>query len=70
MISFKKAVFALGLGIGLSTAVTAWALPGCDSCKYMGEQCEAGDQTACNSFNRLQCARFGDPGTISCDVIL
>ncbi len=68
MISFKKAVFALGLGIGLSAAVNAWALPGCDACQYMGEQCVAGDQTACSSFNRLSCARFGDPGAISCDL--
>ena len=70
MISFKKAVFALGLGIGLSTAMTAWVLPGCDSCRGMDEQCMADDQTACDTFDRLHCARFGAPGAITCDVYL
>jgi len=68
MISFKKAVFALGLGIGLSAAMNAWALPGCTSCRSMGIQCAAGNQTYCNSFDRYGCAMYGEPGEISCDI--
>jgi hypothetical protein len=69
MISFKKALFALGLGLGLSAGMNAWALPGCSSCEYMGNQCVAGDATACYNFDRLYCNRYGEPGAISCDVV-
>ena len=67
MISFKKAVLALGIGIGMSAAMTSWAAPGCEACLGMAQQCEAGNQTSCANFDRLGCARFGVPGAISCD---
>lgn len=69
MISLKKAILALGIGIGVSTAMTGWAAPGCNSCQSMGEQCAAGDLNACNNFDRLGCARYGIPGDISCEII-
>jgi hypothetical protein len=69
MISFKKALLALSIGIGLSTAMSVGAAPGCSSCKSMGEQCAAGNQAYCDSFYRLGCESFGDPGAISCEPI-
>ncbi len=70
MISFKKALLALSIGIGMSTAVSVGAAPGCSSCKSMGVQCAAGNQTYCDSFYRLGCGQFGEPGEITCDVII
>jgi hypothetical protein len=68
MISFKKAIFALGLGIGMAAGVNSWAAPGCSSCQYMGNLCAAGDQGACANFDRLGCRYYGDPGTVDCAV--
>jgi hypothetical protein len=68
VISFKKAIFALGLGIGMAAAMNSWAAPGCLSCLNMSQQCEAGDQNACHYFEQLGCARYGDVGAISCGV--
>ncbi len=53
MISFKKAIFALGLGLGLSAGVSAWAAPDCVTCEYMRLDCEAGSASACTTYNRL-----------------
>jgi hypothetical protein len=66
MFSFKKAVFALGLGIGLSFAMNVGAAPGCLSCQNMGNLCDAGDEDACYHFEALGCARYGQPGGITC----
>jgi hypothetical protein len=68
MISFKKALLALGIGIGMSAAMSVGAAPGCSSCKSMGEQCVAGDQSACYHFNQLGCGRYGEPGEVSCAI--
>jgi hypothetical protein len=69
MISLKKALLALGIGIGLSAAtMSVGAAPGCSSCKYMGEQCVAGDANQCKNFSRLGCYWYGDPGTVSCEI--
>lgn len=70
MISFKKALFALSLGIGLSASLSVGAAPGCTNCRAMGIQCLAGNQTYCDSFERYGCGRYGEPGEISCDVVL
>lgn len=70
MISFKKALLALSIGIGMSATMSVGAAPGCESCKSMGEQCAAGNQAYCDNFDRLGCARYGIPGDISCDIVL
>jgi len=68
MISIKKAIFALGLGIGLSASLNAWAMPGCLACESFANKCLAGDQAACDSFHRLSCLWFGPPGEFTCEV--
>lgn len=67
MISLKKAVFALGLGIGLAASMNAWAYPGCVPCKVYGERCLAGDNSYCRIFSGQGCMVFGLPGELTCD---
>ncbi len=57
MISMKKALFVLCLGIGLSSSY-ALARPSYDTCVDMQESCEAGDANACYHFKRL-CSIYG-----------
>jgi hypothetical protein len=70
MISFKKALLALSIGIGMSTAASVGAAPGCTNCRGMGIQCLAGNQIYCDSFERYGCGRYGEPGEISCDIVI
>lgn len=48
---FKKVLLAIGLGIGLSGAMTtsAVAIPQCDDLKDM---CQEGNSWACMTYNR------------------
>ncbi len=68
MIGFKKAVFALGLDLGMAASMNSWAAPGCDTCQWWGDECMAGDQGKCDDFYRLGCTWYGRPGQISCDI--
>jgi hypothetical protein len=66
MISFKKAIFILGVGIGLSAAVNAWAYPACSTCEGWRLDCQDGNATACANYNQFRCYNYYSPG--SCEV--
>jgi hypothetical protein len=55
MISFKKALFVVAFGIGLSSAAQAWVLPDCYTCQTYLENCQAGDRAACDLYNNGRC---------------
>jgi hypothetical protein len=55
MISFKKALFALGIGIGMAGAAQAWVPPDCFTCQTYLADCEAGDRAACDLYNKGRC---------------
>jgi hypothetical protein len=65
MITLKKAIFALGLGIGMAAGVNAWAAPNCETCESFRLDCAAGDANASYQYNRLRCYYYA-PG--SCEV--
>jgi hypothetical protein len=55
MISFKKALLALGIGIGMAGAAQAWVLPDCETCQVYLEDCQNGDRAACDLYNNGRC---------------
>ena len=56
MISLKKALFTIALGLGLASSMQAWALPDCDTCKFMHAECAAGSASACTAATKYRCA--------------
>jgi hypothetical protein len=55
MISLKKALLALGIGIGLSSAAYAWVPPDCETCQTYLADCQAGDRASCDLYNNGRC---------------
>lgn len=56
MISFKKALCALSLGIGLSTSLNVWAVKAdCALCEAWRDKCEAGDEHSCFLWDYNYC---------------
>jgi hypothetical protein len=55
MISFKKALLALGIGIGMAGAAQAWVLPDCETFQVYLEDCQNGDRAACDLYNNGRC---------------
>ena len=53
MVSMKKVLFALFLGIGAGASWPASAAPDADTCQEWVDACHAGDANACYQFNRL-----------------
>lgn len=58
MISMKKGMYALLLGIGLSASVSTWAFGGCDFCRSAYQACQAGDQASCNRYEWQKCDAY------------
>jgi hypothetical protein len=65
MIGLKKALFALGIGIGLSAAVGATEIPDCQTCEAWNQDCQYGDTAACKAYNDARCHILYLPGTCS-----
>lgn len=56
MISLKKALCVLGVGLGLGFSMNSWAIkPDCGLCAAWKESCEAGDSLSCRRFEELNC---------------
>lgn len=55
MISFKKALLALGIGIGMAGAAQAWVPPDCVTCQTYLADCWDGDRAACDLYNNGRC---------------
>jgi hypothetical protein len=65
MFSFKKALFALSIGIGLSAGANAIEIPDCQTCEAWMQDCLAGDQATCDAYNKARCNIRYLPGTCS-----
>lgn len=53
MVSLKKVLFALCLGMVVVAPGPAHAAPDADTCQAWVDDCHAGDANACYQFNRL-----------------
>ncbi|MFT4927675.1 MAG: hypothetical protein ACI8WB_003788 [Phenylobacterium sp.] len=55
--NMKKVLLAIGLGFGISGALSgvANAFPDYESCLLLKAQCESGNSNSCGSYNTYKC---------------
>ncbi|WP_374579873.1 hypothetical protein [Pseudoduganella sp.] len=55
MLKYKKAIAIALFGIGLGASASAMARAGLETCRMWMQQCDAGDEEACELYERQDC---------------